>query len=188
MFLAVTGSAHAQVINACAGKLTGLLRIVGARGQCTAFENPISWNVTGPEGPQGPAGVTAGIKTAVYGTVANDNHYDCSNDTLTLYPNPAPYTVIRSCGLPSYPLAGSYNITFTPNPFTPSTAGPDAFANRPTCMAVSRDNPFNTLCSASVGYSTVPPVGEWSLSVTCTTTNSDGTAYQDADFDFLCVQ
>jgi hypothetical protein len=45
----------AQVIDACVKK-DGAIRIVGSSADCRSNESAISWNVTGPEGPQGPVG------------------------------------------------------------------------------------------------------------------------------------
>ena len=47
--------ASAQLIDACV-KNDGSLRIVGSPADCRSKESPISWNATGPEGPQGPIG------------------------------------------------------------------------------------------------------------------------------------
>lgn len=47
--------ASAQIIDACI-KNDGSLRIVGSPADCRSKESPISWNATGPEGPQGPVG------------------------------------------------------------------------------------------------------------------------------------
>jgi hypothetical protein len=81
-FWITTNLAHAQVINACVGKIGGLVRIVNSPSQCTALEKAISWNVAGPQGPQGSQGpqgpqgqaglpgITAGIDAAVWGEFA----------------------------------------------------------------------------------------------------------------------
>lgn len=57
-FLAsITIPASAEdVINACVNKKTGALRIVSEPGKCRSAEAPLSWNQTGPQGVQGPAG------------------------------------------------------------------------------------------------------------------------------------
>lgn len=49
-------STSSTVINACVGKITGLVRIVDAGSSCLRNENAVSWNQTGPAGPQGPQG------------------------------------------------------------------------------------------------------------------------------------
>ena len=182
LFLVTTGSAHAQVINACVGKLTGLVRIVNSPSNCTALEKAISWNAIGP---QGPPGVANGIKAAVYGTIANSTQFDCANDTLTLYPNPAPFTVDHTdCKTNAAGYGyGPYKFTFTPNPFTPSTTG----ANRPTCMAVGRNNPSGTTCSTAVGFNVFS--GDWNVEVDCINGDfTNGFDRYDADFDLICVQ
>jgi hypothetical protein len=49
----------ATVINACAHNVTGDLRVVASKSQCTSSEHFVSWNEQGPvgkTGPQGPAG------------------------------------------------------------------------------------------------------------------------------------
>lgn len=43
------------VIHGCANKTTGALRILST-GTCKVTETAISWNMTGPQGPQGPQG------------------------------------------------------------------------------------------------------------------------------------
>ncbi len=48
--------ATAQTIYACAKNSNGRLRVVSAANQCRNSETPISWNSTGPEGPQGGVG------------------------------------------------------------------------------------------------------------------------------------
>src|SRR5688572_32906275 len=62
---AVTGAAVVQsassqheagAIHACRHRATGQLRFVVAPSRCRKSERPLSWNVTGPAGPQGPPG------------------------------------------------------------------------------------------------------------------------------------
>jgi hypothetical protein len=45
-----------DVIHACYGKYSGLLRVVEPGRRCFAFEVPISWNQSGPPGPAGATG------------------------------------------------------------------------------------------------------------------------------------
>jgi hypothetical protein len=56
---AAQGYAHrrvAGVINACAQKQTGRLRVVAHPAACRRGERAVSWNVQGPAGPPGPVG------------------------------------------------------------------------------------------------------------------------------------
>jgi len=46
-----------DVINGCYNRKTGIIRIVEEPYTCKKYENPMSWNRTGPKGEQGPAGV-----------------------------------------------------------------------------------------------------------------------------------
>jgi hypothetical protein len=55
--LARSGAPETAVIQACRGKIRGLLRVVSDPSKCTKRELPISWNVQGPLGPTGPAGL-----------------------------------------------------------------------------------------------------------------------------------
>jgi hypothetical protein len=59
-----SAAAPEPTVNACVGKLTGLVRIIDPKQSCTGLEKPLSWNqrgVPGPAdqpGPAGPAGAT----------------------------------------------------------------------------------------------------------------------------------
>ena len=54
--LAASGSSNSAVIQACRGKVNGLLRVVSDPSKCTKRELPIAWNVQGPAGSTGPQG------------------------------------------------------------------------------------------------------------------------------------
>src|ERR1051326_3280135 len=54
--LATTRAVEGSVIQACRGKISGLLRVVSDPSKCTRRELPISWNIQGPAGATGPAG------------------------------------------------------------------------------------------------------------------------------------
>ncbi len=78
-------SCYAQnnVIYACITKTTGGIRIVSTASQCKSNEASIFWNVTGPEGQQGPQGPAAGVcsdsatKTyLLFPFVINQNGFD----------------------------------------------------------------------------------------------------------------
>jgi hypothetical protein len=59
--------ADSGVIKACAGNITGLLRIDQGKG-CLPIEHPVEWNQVGPQGPpgpQGPAGPSRASERAV---------------------------------------------------------------------------------------------------------------------------
>jgi hypothetical protein len=58
LFMFTTAPSYAQqgVINACYGKVTGVMRIVSDPSKCLRTENPLSWNATGSPGPAGPPG------------------------------------------------------------------------------------------------------------------------------------
>jgi len=174
VFLVTASSGFAQVINGCV-KNNGQLRIVSSAGQCGSNETAISWNAVGPQGPQGPQGppgVTAGISAAVYGTVTL-----IANGQITPAA-PATFSVTHTPG------TGAYNITFTPNPFTP-TNNTIQGANAPTCIAASRYNPLSTICVANTAYDTSVSPYPWSAIVNC----SDLSGFpMDADFQFVCVQ
>lgn len=59
LFLLSVPSANAQnnTIYACAGKVTGNLRMVSGPSTCLPFEKEVSWNVQGPPGPSGQFGM-----------------------------------------------------------------------------------------------------------------------------------
>jgi hypothetical protein len=44
------------VIHACKAKKTGKLRVVSKASECRWWEQHISWNIRGEQGPAGPAG------------------------------------------------------------------------------------------------------------------------------------
>ncbi len=50
--------AQESVINACYDLNKGDLRRVASPADCTAKELPLTWNITGPQGPAGPQGAT----------------------------------------------------------------------------------------------------------------------------------
>jgi hypothetical protein len=61
LFLAVllaSSAASAQVIQACAHKQTGVLRLVSDPAECGQNESAVSWNQVGPMGAQGEPGAT----------------------------------------------------------------------------------------------------------------------------------
>jgi len=154
------GPSFADTINGCIGRFGGFLRIVNAPSQCGNFETPISWNNV------------KGIQAAAYGTVAL-----IGGNTTT----PPSITVTHTPG------SGIYDITFNPNPFTPSPGGAQAFENMPTCLAsTDRNNPVahRASCSVGMGYNTT--TGAWSATGFCKLDETG--ALQDADFDFICVQ
>ena len=47
-----------SVIQACAQKTTGALRMVSDPSDCHRTENPVFWNVEGPSGPSGASGAS----------------------------------------------------------------------------------------------------------------------------------
>lgn len=51
-----TARRGSNVINACAKKQGGRLRVVAKPNACRRGEQPLSWNVQGPAGPPGPEG------------------------------------------------------------------------------------------------------------------------------------
>ncbi|MFM7826717.1 MAG: hypothetical protein ACKO82_03770 [Acidimicrobiaceae bacterium] len=61
----VIAATDTSTINACSNKTTGVLRLL-AKGKCTAKEEKVSWNQSGPAGPAGPVGPAgaAGAKGA----------------------------------------------------------------------------------------------------------------------------
>lgn len=52
----VTALLADDVISACRSKTTGVLRVPAPGTPCKSDEQPLQWNVRGPEGPAGPAG------------------------------------------------------------------------------------------------------------------------------------
>ena len=152
-------SAIANVIHGCVDSASGSLRILKALSKCKKTESPISWNAV-----QGMNGV-------VYGTV----HLIAGGGQPL--PSAPAYTVTHMPG------TGVYQIAFTPNPFTPAVPGPHGFDNAPTCLAASRRNPTDSICTANVAYDT--GTGTWSATVNCE--RQGGTAV-DADFAFACFQ
>jgi hypothetical protein len=52
-----SGGTNTNTINACQGKVTGILRVVVSTSNCNSkMEIPISWNVIGPKGDKGDPG------------------------------------------------------------------------------------------------------------------------------------
>jgi len=151
-----TSSSIAQVIYGCV-KNNGQLSIVSGPGQCKNNETPISWNNI------------QGIHAVAYGTVTF-----IGGGNMNLPPN---VTVTHTS-------LGHYEITFNPNPFTPSVGGSQGFANMPTCLATSLRNGHHTTCTTDVGYNTM--TGAWSAFVSCKLDGTDD--YEDDDFNFICVQ
>jgi hypothetical protein len=98
VFFITASSSLAQVINGCV-KNNGQLSIVSDPGQCKNNETQISWNATGPQGPQGVPGVTAGISAAVWGE-------------YILNPNPTPENPQPNCSVPFF--RGAASIAGTP--------------------------------------------------------------------------
>ena len=45
-----------NTIHACQNEVNGLLRVTSDASQCRVGEEPISWNIEGPQGPPGPQG------------------------------------------------------------------------------------------------------------------------------------
>lgn len=174
LLLAMASTSNAQVINGCVGRIGGLLRIVSSASQCTPLETHISWNAAGPQGPQGPQGppgVTNGISAAVYGTVAF-----IGGGPGAISPQPATFSV-------DHEGPGEYKITFTPNPFIPTSVGDNA----PMCIAVGGQNPRSSVCSGVPGYDgTQTPPFSWMLFVFCS--DLTGSEEMDADFQFICIQ
>ena len=56
----VVGAQTPGVIQGCVDGKTGLLRVVASLTSCSQKETAISWNLTGPRGPQGPEGPQGG--------------------------------------------------------------------------------------------------------------------------------
>ncbi len=55
--VALRATAPTPSIQGCVNRVTGLLRVVGARESCRhLLEIPLRWNGEGPRGPSGPAG------------------------------------------------------------------------------------------------------------------------------------
>lgn len=57
VLVAQPGVVNNTVINACADKTTGLLRLVLPPGPCRQSETAISWNIQGPPGAPGVSGL-----------------------------------------------------------------------------------------------------------------------------------
>jgi hypothetical protein len=75
-----SAAAPEPTVNACVGKLTGLVRIIDLtkHQSCTGLENATSWNqrgvpgpagATGAQGPAGPAGPAGGDSNALWARV-----------------------------------------------------------------------------------------------------------------------
>jgi len=152
-----SSSASAKVISGCVDSSTGSLRILKVFSKCKKTETPISWNDI------------QGLNAVVYGTV---NLIAGGGQTP-----PSTYTVTHTPG------TGAYKIAFTPNPFTPAVPGAHGFDNQPTCLAASRRNPTDSICSANLAYDT--GTGAWSAIVNC---ERQSGAAVDADFAFACFQ
>ncbi len=209
----LTGSAFAQVINACAGKTLGYVRIVSSSGQCTSLENAVSWNITGPQGLQGPPGA-AGPQGATGpqgspGPQGATGPQGAPGPQGAIGPQGSQGPQGPAASIPgisavvhgtvgqgqTFPVPGDYtvnhagtgiyDITFT-SPFQPATAA-NGYGNAPTCVAAARQNPFPSVCAPSNRYNVF--TGEWSVEVACWQVSLEVPAVpMDADFEFICVQ
>ncbi len=206
----MAGTASAQVINGCAGKTLGYLRVVSSASQCTSLENAISWNITGPQGLQGPQGAPGPQgATGPQGSPGPQGATGAPGPQGAAGPQGAPGPQGPAASIPgisavvhgtvgqgqSFPVPGDYtvnhastgiyDITFT-SPFQPATAA-NGYGNVPTCVAAARQNPFPSVCAPSTRYNVF--TGEWSIEVACWQVSLEVPAVpMDADFEFICVQ
>jgi hypothetical protein len=192
MLLTTTISAHAQVINACAGRIGGLLRIVNSPSQCTGFERAISWNEAGPvgpqgsQGPQGPAGpqgqpgITAGIKAQVWGEFA-------MNDIATGGTRPD-CTVVYSNGAASIDGTAQGNGACSLKLTLPATQ-PQSWGTAFACFAAVRQDTFatgGTTCAAKPDFDATD-LNKPLPTVQC----RDGNGFAPTGFyfvDFVCFE
>jgi hypothetical protein len=187
-----TASAHAgnsdpSVIHACVNGGSGLTRIVGVTGSCTAGEDPTHWGIVGPRGPQGPQGSQgpqgppgtvasfddlAGLPCTRDGSVGTTTILYASNGDATLrcvLPQPPPpaglsgtYSISPElhlfCGLP---LPGFDIMTFV---FTPLFANVLQVDGAPaTMLGTVSGNTFNVTGSNTFSFSTGTVVGTYTL-------------------------
>lgn len=116
-FAVAGNSGSSGVINACANKKTGELRLLG-KGKCKKRERRISWSrdaQQGPTGSQGPQGPT--------GSDAQFNGATAEGDLSGTYPNPAIAGGAVTPGkLGTIPQARAYSSSFQSIPYDTVTA------------------------------------------------------------------
>ena len=81
---AVKGFAQSsEVINACANRVTGDLRVLKPGARCLRNETPLMWN---QEGPQGPAASLMITRRTIHGTIPVHNYAsveaECDEDEV----------------------------------------------------------------------------------------------------------
>ena len=79
----IVSTSFAQVIYGCVQRSNGQLRIVGSLTDCRAAESGISWNTTGPAGPegqQGPPGSFDPSKIYITGSCAGSFFCQCHEE------------------------------------------------------------------------------------------------------------
>src|SRR3954462_15791892 len=62
--IALHAASTPGVLEACINPGNGNMRLVDASEACPSAETRVSWNITGPEGPMGPAGATGPVGPA----------------------------------------------------------------------------------------------------------------------------
>lgn len=175
----------AAVIYGCYGKVVGVMRIVSGPGQCSRFENPISWNEVGPAGPQGeqgpigPPGAGSAAQTITVGSISTGAlvpGYSGTDWTLYLQTHD------------TFPAGtqGRSEVALT--------AMTDPRAPRPVCVIHTAVTPHENLLEKALGivgvdvfYNT--DLGAWAFAVRLSYGDDAHmyNGYSDG-FDFICVQ
>jgi len=149
VLVAAINESSAQIIYGCSSKRNGALRIVANSNQCTRSETLISWNQTGPvgpqglpgpqgqpgqqgpqglkgdSGPQGLPGVANGITTAFHGTCDQDGQCVSGTDLFIAATHEYPDAFSYWFPLPDMPGIGPYICLVT-------ATSPSDFAYNPT--------------------------------------------------------
>jgi hypothetical protein len=105
----------AAVIYGCYGRFAGVLRIVLGPGECSRWENPISWN------SEGLAGGGNGISAAVHGTVSTDGSILSGTGFTVNHDGTGVYSITFNASFSTTPDCISHS-TYTASPYFSCTA------------------------------------------------------------------
>lgn len=157
-----------NTIYACTQKNTGSTRILvgSVVTQCLPDEIPISWNITGPQGPtgsQGLPGVANGISAAAHAHIGADGTLISGVNFLTTVNHPSPSP-------PAPP--GIYSLFYEGNIFTQT----------PDCTVSISAPEFQPVGTCYISQS---QTGQGGVTVFCTDSNGN---LADRDFYLVCVQ
>jgi hypothetical protein len=167
----------AQVINGCV-KNNGQISIMTGPGQCKNGETPISWNATGPQGPPGPAGITNGIRAAVWGEFVIDGSDISADCSVPFFRGADAVTGVATGN------GAECILTFTLPAGQPQTWG-TAYACY-TSIVGGNQLSFDTTCQYQAGFETTSGLNKPEIIIACR--NGLGQApTAHGQISFLCV-